>query len=368
MRRAKNWKRAVAICSKNSNPFTARLRIIAMSSSDKTEIAIIGTGMAGLACADGLSAGFTVSLFDKSRGLSGRLSTRRADARGVKYTFDHGTQYFRATQDDFVAWLKPFETAGHVRVWSPHHVLIDRDGHVTEQDDVAKKLVFAPGMNGIGKALLAGRPQWRLYLDCGIERIEGQAGAWMLHAGASVFGPFAQIVLAMPPVQAAALLPEGVSFATALGQAKMQGCHTLMLGYEDDEAPDAAWQCAHFDDEVLGFAAVNSSKPGRGGGFALSLQTRHDWSEAHIEDDPDDVAMLMRARFHALTDWPVEASGYARLHRWRYASTRQVAADRARPFLSDTTQAIAAIGDWCTGSKVEDAFLSGRALAKALNG
>ena len=44
----------------------------------KPAIAIIGTGMAALAFADGCGTAFQLSLFDKSRGLSGRLSTRRA--------------------------------------------------------------------------------------------------------------------------------------------------------------------------------------------------------------------------------------------------------------------------------------------------
>ena len=56
-----------------------------MSLSSKPHIAIIGTGMAGLACADALGAGFEISLFDKSRGLSGRLSTRRAKSGETDY-------------------------------------------------------------------------------------------------------------------------------------------------------------------------------------------------------------------------------------------------------------------------------------------
>ena len=60
--------------------------------SNKPKLAIVGTGMSGLACADGLGQHFEISLFDKSRGLSGRISTRR----GKAHAFDHGAQYFRA--------------------------------------------------------------------------------------------------------------------------------------------------------------------------------------------------------------------------------------------------------------------------------
>lgn len=56
-----------------------------MSASNKTlPIAVIGAGLAGLSCAQALlQAGHAVHVFDKSRGPSGRMSTRRAeDAAG----------------------------------------------------------------------------------------------------------------------------------------------------------------------------------------------------------------------------------------------------------------------------------------------
>lgn len=317
--------------------------------------------MAGLACADALGQSANVSLFDKSRGLSGRLSTRRAE----HHSFDHGAQYFRADDARFADWLTPFEVAGHVRAWSPRHVTISAEGAVMPKDEAARKLVFAPSMNMIGKALLAGRPQWKLYLDTGIEAISGAAGAWMLTANGQAFGPFAHVVLAIPPVQAAALLPEGTAFAADLQAVKMQGCHTIMLGYEADEAPVADWDCAHFDDAILGFAAFNHTKPGRTGGAALVLQSRHDWSEARIEDDVAAVAAQMKTRFTQLTGLSVTASDYDRAHRWRYAST---IAPAGKAFLHDGDMGLSAIGDWCTGSKLEDAFLSGHALGAYLCG
>ena len=43
-----------------------------------TDIAVIGAGIAGLVCAQQLSqAGYSVVVVEKSRGLGGRLATRR---------------------------------------------------------------------------------------------------------------------------------------------------------------------------------------------------------------------------------------------------------------------------------------------------
>ena len=57
----------------------------------KQHVGIVGAGMAGLACATELvRAGFQVSLFDKSKGVGGRMSHRYYEKWGA----DHGAQYF----------------------------------------------------------------------------------------------------------------------------------------------------------------------------------------------------------------------------------------------------------------------------------
>ena len=71
-------------------------------------------------------------------------------------------------------------------------------------------------------------------------------------------------------------MPDGAGFAADLGMVTMLGCHTLMLGYEAAEQPDLDWDCAHFDDAMLGFAAVNHRKPKRNDKAAVVVQTRHD--------------------------------------------------------------------------------------------
>ena len=61
-------------------------------------IAIIGAGISGLACATALNtAGYRVTTFEKSRGVSGRLGTRVTD----NWQCDHGAQYFTASNTEF---------------------------------------------------------------------------------------------------------------------------------------------------------------------------------------------------------------------------------------------------------------------------
>ena len=328
----------------------------------KKKIAIIGTGLAGLVCADHLSPDFEISLFDKSRGMSGRLSTRRAQSGETVFAFDHGAQYFSARSVAFKNWLEPLEAKGHVRRWQPRIVTISATGSAPRP--TSEKFVFSPSMNSVGKVKFSVSAHKQLYLDTPVAAIDGAPGAWRLNCGESFFGPFEHVVLAVPAPQALALLPPNADFVGRVQDVQMLGCHTLMLGYLPQKDIAADWHCAFFDDALLGFAAFNCCKPDRNGGTSLVVQTRHDWSQAHIEDEVEGLAVLIGHRFKDLTGLSTAAGGYYRLHRWRYASAKQPAGVK---YFYDDAMKLSAIGDWCLGSKVEDAFTSGYSLAKQLN-
>lgn len=84
------------------------------------KIAIIGAGIAGLTAAKILKDCAQVTVFEKSRGVSGRMSTRYADP----YYFDHGAQYFTAKSTDFKEFLKPMIDNGIVKNWQANFVEI----------------------------------------------------------------------------------------------------------------------------------------------------------------------------------------------------------------------------------------------------
>lgn len=66
------------------------------------DIAIIGSGIAGLAAARRLAdAGRSPVIFDKGRGIGGRVATRRSGG----FQFDHGAQCVTARAPAFAAGL-----------------------------------------------------------------------------------------------------------------------------------------------------------------------------------------------------------------------------------------------------------------------
>ncbi len=63
----------------------------------KKKIAIIGAGISGLILAQRLKDHADIVVYEKARGVGGRMSTRYADP----FYFDHGTQFFTARTDAF---------------------------------------------------------------------------------------------------------------------------------------------------------------------------------------------------------------------------------------------------------------------------
>ena len=67
-------------------------------------VAIIGAGIAGLSCADALTAeGWQVTLFDKGRKAGGRMASRRLETPHGEASFDFGAQYFTVRDAGFAA-------------------------------------------------------------------------------------------------------------------------------------------------------------------------------------------------------------------------------------------------------------------------
>jgi predicted NAD/FAD-dependent oxidoreductase len=313
--------------------------------------------MAGLTAANSLKHQFSVTVFEKSRGVSGRTSTRYAN----DYRFDHGAQYFTAKSAAFLATLSPLKAQGIVQHWAPKR--IDLNGQSLEINDKSSPdhwLVPTPGMNGLAKAIAG---EITIELKCQITRVEKTRMGWMLHAGdGRVFGHFQNLILAIPAAQVSALLPEGHSFHDTLKNVKQTGCYTLMLGTPN--AINLDFEVAEISYSPLGWVALNSAKPARPKGLtSLVVQSTNPWAEAHIDEDVPAMQALLLQELQRLTGIDHTQFEHISTHRWRYADT---AAPLGQPYLYDADLQLGVCGDWCLKGRVEAAFTSGLSLAQAI--
>ena len=338
----------------------------------KPHIAVIGAGIAGLSCASTLQqADITVSLFDKSRGPGGRMSTRRGVSRNSdggaggggddKYDWqcDHGAPYFTAQHPDFQAEVSRWCKAGVAALWMPE-VSVLGDAAATCHDLDAPRYVGTPKMTSPAQFLASAVA---LTLQTTIQQIESQTDGWRLQSAEQGWlnDCFDAVLLAIPAPQAVPLLLQPApAWAALAATAKMRSCWTLMLQFATRVALPFDVGCV--SQGPLAWIARDRSKPGREGAESWVLHASAAWSATHLEDDTATVAALLVQAFIELGG-PAPQTWTA--HRWRYAHA-EPGLDKV--YVWDGANKIGLCGDWlnegAAGGSVESAWQSGRDLAQ----
>jgi predicted NAD/FAD-dependent oxidoreductase len=325
-------------------------------------IAVIGAGIAGAACAAGLHrAGLDVTVFDKSRGVGGRMATRRVewiDPGGSVFEleFDHGAQHFGARHPRFKLEMARAERAGVLARWQPHiHTAWPELPSQTS-------LVAVPNMPALARHLLDRLP---LRSEHPVHHLERDALGWTLVMGdRRREGPFSSVMLAIPPAQAALLLAgHEDTWANTLQLVRMEACWTLMAATEDFDWP---WDAAQPERGPIAWVARNERKPGRSAPPGVATWVAHAtpaFSKAHLHESPEAIAAELGRALQAL--WPANRPlqwHHLSAHRWRYARPYP-GVRSAEACWWDGTLGLGLCGDFLVGEDVEAAWRSGDELA-----
>ncbi|MEO8249375.1 MAG: FAD-dependent oxidoreductase [Burkholderiales bacterium] len=359
------------------NRKTTRTTRSGVSDRASRRIAVIGAGIAGIACARTLAqAGLDVDVFERRAEVGGRMATRDT-AFG---SFDEGAQYFTVRDWRFERALET--AASVVKPWSANSVrVLDSAGRTVAAGLPARDRhwVAVPGMDALARHWAKPLAQRGvLHLQSHVTRFEADRldpTRWQLHCtGASgddhVASSFDAVLLALPAAPARELIRRSglePTFADRLAATTVAPCWTLLLAFPQAAQLDLGtlgphWNAARSTHHRIAWLARESSKPGRAQIERWTVQASSAWSEEHLEDDPARVqAKLIRA-FAEVTGIRAEP-GFAAVHRWRDAQTTEPA---GRSHLWDAKLKVGACGDWCIGHRVEDAFISGLELALAV--
>ncbi len=299
--------------------------------------------MAGLACAAKLvQTGHAVSLFDKARGPGGRMSTRRVDTAQGEAAFDHGAQYFTARDPAFMAQVAHWAQDGAAARWP------------AAGDDA---WVGVPAMNAPLRALAAAHHvRW----STRIEALSRLGNHWLLEGEGAADERYDTVLLALPGEQAATLLrPIDAAMAAQAEATPSSPCWTVMAAFA---ARLPIGVDVLRDDEIIGWAARNSSKPGRSVPESWVLQATPAWSQRHLEDDAEHVLAALLRWFAEQQRIVLPEVLIATAHRWRYARSGSAGLGA----LWNPALALGVCGDWLLGPRVECAWLSGVRLAEAI--
>jgi predicted NAD/FAD-dependent oxidoreductase len=328
--------------------------------------------MAGIAAARTLvQAGHEVTVFEREPQVGGRMASDSTQFG----RFDSGAQYFTVRDPRFQRALET--SPGVCRPWSANAVrVLDPHGRVAEAALPTREAhwVAQPGMD----ALVA---HWAAPLGASVvtnthvvkvERDNLNQQQWQLHTSGiddsvHVYSGFDAVLLAVPPSRVRQLLGKhAAAIVSKIDKVRIAPCWTLMIAFPQANQANMShlgpqWNAARSTHHRVAWLTRESSKPGRERIERWTLQASPSWSEEHLRDDSGRIEQKLLRAFSEITGIRAEPS-FARTRCWPEAQTR---VPLGQTHLWDSKTRFGVAGDWCTGHRVEDAFLSGLSLALA---
>ena len=320
----------------------------------KPSIAIVGAGFSGIILAQKLKNIGEVKIFEKARGVGGRMSSRIKD----DFNFDFGAQFFIAKKPEFKEFLKPFIEQKILMPWCGNFVEID-NYKITYQrkwPEEKNHLVPAIKMNQFCKELAR---DLDISLQTRIAKIEKNAKKWQIFDDKNnSLGEFDWLFFSIPAPQLLELIPQECNFFEATKNIKMLGCFALMLGFE--KPLNLEYDIALIKNSIISWISSESSKPQRKNSASYTILARNDWADHNIENDIEDVKKQIIAEFGKIIQQPLDNIIHQDIHRWRYANIAKQ--EKNVKFFLDNNLQIGACGDWLIHGRVEASYLSASAL------
>ncbi|MGA0242728.1 MAG: NAD(P)/FAD-dependent oxidoreductase [Candidatus Marinamargulisbacteria bacterium] len=318
-------------------------------------IAIIGAGLAGLACAHGCTLkGHQVTLFDKSRGASGRTTTKRwPESSGI----DMGAPYIYLDQLSSV-------TASIVRFLKDQGVIAPWD-YVTRSNGQYKTTrvhVGVPKMSQLARALCADIslvPQQR------IQRISQMGNHFKLFSESQSFDGFDQVVFAIPSPQLRLIQGLPQDLYDSAKAVDYDPVITLLFASRKPLWTDNVDE-DHVDNGLIDYVVADSRKPGRKTVHdTYAVHSNRDWAMNAIDSlDKDTLQTTLMTSLQTHYGLDSTDRGHALMHAWRYAHVQSKAPRMKDGYASSiTVPGVHACGDWCHGGGIESALESGACLA-----
>ncbi len=308
-------------------------------------VVIVGAGLSGLMAAQELvQHGQDVVVFDKGRGVGGRLATRRIDDA----TLDHGAQFFTVRSDEFASHVATWKDEGIVHEWCR--------GFST--DDGHPRYVGTRGMSSVAK-YLARNLDVRLNALVFSLTQRGEFFDVTLDDG-SVHECDAVILTAPIPQSFSLLFSADIEMPQELRSIDYDRTLGLLAVLDSTTHNVPTPGGMQFPDDVFSFIGDNTAK-GVSQAPALTFHANPQWSLTHFDRELDEIQALL---LDAAQPW----LGSARIlesqpKKWRFATPQT---SWPEPCWSTANGRLVLAGDAFAGPKMEGAALSGLTAARRL--
>ena len=311
------------------------------------KIAIIGAGMCGLSCGNYLhKKGFDVTIFEKSRGVGGRMATKRIDD---DLSVDHGAQYVTANSPYFKNFLDECISNGYASYWNPSGM----DIHYLNKNKI---FVGVPGMNNLVKIF---SKNLKINFSYKVEKIQRKNNKWNISSeNNELKEKFDLVVFAIPAKQVIDIISQDEILVNELSKVVIDPCWSLILVTQKKLGCN---DYNRFDDSNFASVVYNGSKPKRNKEVnSYIVHTRPEWTKKNLFLEPYDVELKICNALSSKLKEDLDIK-YIKAHRWLYAQTKK---PLGKSFLSSKDSSLFIGGDWCLGANAESAFISGLEIAK----
>lgn len=263
------------------------------------DLAIVGAGISGLTIAHALKdSGQSIVIIEKSRGLGGRMATRRDE----EWAFDHGAQFYEVVEAP--AWHQLLIESNVVRPWS--------------SQGRSNLFVARGGMTQIAKRISHSA---QVQLNQRVVRLEENQNGFIVECENQRLYQASCVVLTAPLPQSLDILAHsGISFSPGLRSIQYAKAVVGLFGVRELSAPDLLPSYIQPVDTDIRFISEQSSKM-TSTQPAFTVVMTPEWSETHYElpDDKNLVAVQKKLEtFFEQQGVEIEIVR-SQLKKWRYS-------------------------------------------------
>ncbi|HEY9846415.1 MAG TPA: FAD-dependent oxidoreductase, partial [Candidatus Caenarcaniphilales bacterium] len=307
-----------------------------------------------------------------SRGIGGRLATRRIATLHGDVPVDHGAQFFTCRSPAFRDLLTPLINQEIVTTWLEAIATLTPEGiKLADEAHTYPRYCCPQGMTTLAKVLAAGLTIVR---EAKVSQLSLTAACgWQATTAVGQTLKARALILTPPAPQSFTLLGSLAAEIDALAaarQVQFAPCLSVIAGYKPgqrnfDKVPlGLRWQ----DDPIISWSAVDSSKRFCAPAPILMFHTTPQFARSYEATDPHRWMTQVlnhgtqQLRAHIPLELPTPE--WSQIHYWRYA--QPVNPLSAQWLGSSSPAPLILCGCWCSEGRVEGAFLSGHAAAQGL--
>lgn len=319
---------------------------------------IIGAGISGLTCARILkNFGLSVTILDKSRGVGGRMATRRSESvidSTKEALFDHGAQFFTIRDQRFSDFVEKWQSIEIVKEWCRGFFPNAEDGH--------PRYIGKNGMTSAPKYLSA---DLNILLNSKVKSISNIAAKWSVLTEAGEKFTADAVILSPPIPQSLQILDNGgvklpETIRSDLESITYEPCIAILVEIDGpSNLPDPGG--IKINDSIVRWVCDNHKKGISAEVNTITIHSSAEFASDYWDSNSDDIARILLNEISELIGSTVLKT---QVHKWRYTTPINT---YKNTFLVGIENApLIFCGDAFGGPRVEGAFISGLETAEHL--